>query len=56
MREKKYTAWGAYGQSKLANLLFTRELQRRFVAAKVDAIAVRVTPDGRRRTWLHPAP
>jgi NAD(P)-dependent dehydrogenase (short-subunit alcohol dehydrogenase family) len=40
MRAKKYTAWGAYGQSKLANLLFTRELQRRFVAAKVDAIAV----------------
>jgi NAD(P)-dependent dehydrogenase (short-subunit alcohol dehydrogenase family) len=40
MREKKYTAWGAYGQSKLANLLFTRELQHRFAAAKVDAIAV----------------
>lgn len=40
MREKKYTPWGAYGQSKLANLLFTRELQRRFVAAKVNAIAV----------------
>lgn len=40
MRKKKYTAWGAYGQSKLANLLFTRELQRRFVEAKVDAIAV----------------
>lgn len=40
MREKKYSAWSAYGQSKLANLLFTSELQRRFVLAKVDAIAV----------------
>jgi len=40
MREKKYSAWGAYGQSKLANLLFTRELQRRFSLAKVDALAV----------------
>lgn len=27
--ERSYTRWGAYGQSKLANLLFARELQAR---------------------------
>ena len=40
----KYKAWAAYGQSKLANLLFTSELQRRLVAAKVDAIAAAAHP------------
>ncbi|MGV8858417.1 oxidoreductase [Rhodoglobus sp.] len=39
-----YTPRAAYGRSKLANLLFTYELQRRFALAGVDAMAVAAHP------------
>ncbi len=42
--EKSYSRQGAYCQSKLANLLFTYELQRRFEAAGVDTIATAAHP------------
>jgi NAD(P)-dependent dehydrogenase (short-subunit alcohol dehydrogenase family) len=42
--EKGYDRQRAYAQSKLANLLFTYELQRRFEAAGVDAIAAAAHP------------
>ena len=42
--ERRYQAWRAYGQSKLANLLFTFELQRRLEAAGADTIAVAAHP------------
>jgi NAD(P)-dependent dehydrogenase (short-subunit alcohol dehydrogenase family) len=39
-----YTPRAAYGRSKLANLLFAYELQRRFEAAGVDALSVAAHP------------
>ena len=39
-----YSPMGAYGRSKLANLLFTYELQRRFDAAGANALSVAAHP------------
>lgn len=41
---KGYSPTKAYGRAKLANLLFTYELQRRFVEHQVDAIALAAHP------------
>jgi NAD(P)-dependent dehydrogenase (short-subunit alcohol dehydrogenase family) len=49
--ENGYRAWAAYGQSKLANLMFTYELQRRLQRAKSATLAVAAHP-GWARTGL----
>ncbi len=41
---KPYSGWRAYGQSKLANLLFTSELQRRLTAAGSTVLATAAHP------------
>jgi NAD(P)-dependent dehydrogenase (short-subunit alcohol dehydrogenase family) len=41
---RRYSAWRAYGQSKLANLLFTSELQRRLTEAGSPVRAMTVHP------------
>jgi len=42
--ERRYDRWQAYFQSKLANLLFTAELQRRLAAAGATTVAVAAHP------------
>ncbi len=42
--EQNYSKWGAYGQSKLANLLFTYELQRKLGAAGSSVMSVAAHP------------
>jgi NAD(P)-dependent dehydrogenase (short-subunit alcohol dehydrogenase family) len=44
MGEQSYSPWRAYGQSKLANLLFMRELQRRADAAGLRLLSVAAHP------------
>jgi NAD(P)-dependent dehydrogenase (short-subunit alcohol dehydrogenase family) len=41
---RRYSAWRAYGQSKLANLLFTAELQRRLSEAGSTVLAMAAHP------------
>jgi NAD(P)-dependent dehydrogenase (short-subunit alcohol dehydrogenase family) len=44
MAERRYSAWRAYGQSKLSNLLFAFELDRRARAAGRDLVSVAAHP------------
>jgi NAD(P)-dependent dehydrogenase (short-subunit alcohol dehydrogenase family) len=44
MGEKNYSPWRRYGQSKLANLLFTSELNSRLAAAGLDVTAMTAHP------------
>jgi len=44
MSEQRYGKWRAYGQSKLANLLFTAELARRVVAAGLPLLSTAAHP------------
>lgn len=43
-KSRPYLAWPAYGQSKLANLMFTSELQRRLTASDSPVRAVAAHP------------
>ena len=42
--EKKYSKWGAYGMSKLANLLFVQELVRRIGLSGSEVLATAAHP------------
>lgn len=44
MGEHRYSSWGAYGQSKLANLLFTLGLQQRIDDAGLGVLALAAHP------------
>lgn len=46
MGQRRYGRWSAYFQSKLANLLFVAELQRRLATVGADTIAVAAHPGG----------
>jgi NAD(P)-dependent dehydrogenase (short-subunit alcohol dehydrogenase family) len=48
-RPQRYKPWSAYANTKLANLLFAYELDRRFKAAALSAVSVRHGPEHPRR-------
>lgn len=54
--QRSYSPYAAYFQSKLANLLFTSELQRRLGAAGSDTIAVAAHPGGSNTNLGHENP
>jgi NAD(P)-dependent dehydrogenase (short-subunit alcohol dehydrogenase family) len=54
--ERRYGRHRAYAQSKLANLMFTYELQRRLAAIKAPTIAVAAHPGGASTELVRNAP
>lgn len=54
--ERRYKRVAAYSQSKLANLLFTYELQRRLAQRNVTTIAVAAHPGGSFTQQFHQTP
>ena len=54
--ERRYDPFAAYGRSKLANLLFTYELQRRLTANHEATIAVAAHPGSSRTDLLRKSP
>ncbi|MBW2269933.1 MAG: SDR family NAD(P)-dependent oxidoreductase [Deltaproteobacteria bacterium] len=54
--ESEYRPWAAYFQSKLANLLFTFELQRRLEAAASETTAFASHPGGSKTNLGHENP
>ena len=55
-RERRYFRWTAYGQSKLANLLFALELDRRLRAAGSEVISAAAHPGYAATNLQHAAP
>ena len=56
MSERSYDPWKAYAQSKLANLLFVRELDRRFRAVGAEVRSVGAHPGGARTELVASGP
>jgi NAD(P)-dependent dehydrogenase (short-subunit alcohol dehydrogenase family) len=54
--ERSYGPWRAYFRSKLANLLFVAELQRRLTAADAATMALAAHPGGSRTHLMHENP
>lgn len=54
-RERGYSAWGAYADSKLANILFTRALARRLAGTRVTTNALHPGVV-RSHFWSHTGP
>jgi NAD(P)-dependent dehydrogenase (short-subunit alcohol dehydrogenase family) len=56
MGDRGYDAWGWYGQSKLANLLFTYELARRLESKRLETTALACHPGYAATALQHKGP